>query len=497
MNEIIINNHIIIFYLLFLTLFIESNNYIVLPFKIKNLEIDLNNNSINPIDNFLSEINKIQMLYSLIQFGEPPKYLEFYFTMEKSIYTVLSNFCPEETFSLYNPYFSQTFKNKSTNSISFDTIVNGSIAQDTCLLYTDLNLTKYKIIDSFEFILGKSSSPGNKKLEPEKFCGELGLVKNPNEYFIFAKNFINYLKEEKIINSYQWGIFFFDKEKSYNIKDDILSKFDGYYIGGITEDDYFNIFKTTNIISINSPKTNNYITFNKIYFYDSPNNKTEYLVSNDTEAEIILEHNYIMSSIEYYKQIKSYFFKNHLDNSICHENSTFRKYGGKNYMIICDLNIKPYLKIFPSLYLLNKDFSFIFNLNYNDLFFESDDKIFFLIIGKESADQTWILGKNFMKKYPFIFDQDNKSIRFIHLNKYGEQKNEEKNEKKYDKKKSNFWAKYIIYFLIFFLLIGIVIGIFVGNKIWKKHRKIRCNELTEEEKYDYASKEDVFSKIIE
>lgn len=494
MLEILPNQHIIIF--LFI-LFNCSNNYIVIPFNSKNLEMNLNDNSVNEVENFLSEINKIELLYSLIQLGAPLKNLELYFTMEKTIYTILSNFCPEGTFSSYSPYFSQTYKNLSKSSFSFDTIIDGLLASDDCLFYSDLNLTENKIINSFEFILGNNSSPGYQKLEPDKFCGCLGLVKNPNEHYIFAENFINYLKGKKIINSYEWGIFFFDKEKSYNINNDIYNKYDGFYIAGITEDDYLNIFKTSNIIGIHSPKTNNYITIDKIYFYDSPMNRTEYLVSNDTIVEIVLDNNYIISDIEYYQQIKEYFFKKYFDNNICYENSTIRKYGGKNYMIICDLSIKENLKNFPTLYLLNRDFSFTFNLNYNDVFFESDNKIFFLIIGKDLADKTWMLGKNFMKKYLFIFDQDCKSIKFIHLDKYGDQKDEGRKEQETEKNKSNFWKNFKIFLLIFLLIIAIIIGIFIGKQIWKKNRKIRCNELKDEENYDYISKEEGFTKIVE
>ena len=95
MLEILPNQHIIIF--LFI-LFNCSNNYIVIPFNSKNLEMNLNDNSVNEVDNFLSEINKIELLYSLIQFGAPLKNLELYFTMEKTIYTILSNFCPRGLF---------------------------------------------------------------------------------------------------------------------------------------------------------------------------------------------------------------------------------------------------------------------------------------------------------------------------------------------------------------------------------------------------------------
>ena len=471
----------------FLTLLNNVNNYIILPFKSNNIKISFNDDAFDMVKDFLSEMNKNQ-LYTLIPFGNPQKYIEFYFTMEKTIYSVLSNFCPEGTFSSYSPYFSKTFKNLSKESFSFDNIIDGYRAEDNCSFYNDFNLTESIIIDQFEFILGNNSSPGYKNMEPDKFCGSLGLVKNPNEFYLFAKNFISYLKEERIINSYSWGIFFFDKEKSYNIDYAIQNKYDGLYIAGISQDDYLNLFKTTNITSVYSSKTNNFISLNKIFFYDSPKNRTEYLISNDTEIELVLDNNYIIVGIEYYDKIKQVFFNKYLDNKICYENSTVKKNEIRYYMIICDSSFKSNIKQFPTLYLYSRDFSFTFNLGYNDAFLELNNKIYFLFIGKGVSDSVWTLGKNFMKKYPFIFNQDQKTIQFVHLDKYGDQ-----NEKANDKKNSNVWEKFRIYFIILLIIIAVIFGIFIGKIIWKK-RKTRCNELSDEENYEYKSN---FEKINE
>ena len=68
------------------------------------------------------------------------------------------------------------------------------------------------------------------------------------------------------------GNIFFDKEKSYKIDYSIQNKYDGFYIAGISEDDYINIFKSANITITYSSKTNNFISLNKIFFYDSPKN---------------------------------------------------------------------------------------------------------------------------------------------------------------------------------------------------------------------------------
>ena len=493
MPAMFVKEHIIMLYLyilIILTLINNANNYIILPFKSNNIEISFNDDAFDKVKDFLSEMNKNQ-LFTLIPFGNPQKYIEFYFTMEKTIYSVLSNFCPEGTFSSYSPHFSKTFKNLSKEAFSFDTITDGFRAEDNCSFYTDFNLTESKIIDSFEFIIGNNSSPGYKNMEPDKFCGSLGLVKNPNEHYLFAKNFICYLKEERIINSYSWGIFFFDKEKSYNIDYNIQNEYDGFYIAGISEDDYLNIFKTTNITKTYSSKTNNFISVNKIFFYDSPKNKTEYLISNDTTFELVLDNNYIIVGIEYYEKIKEIFFNKYLENKMCYENTTVKINEIRYYMIICDSSFKSNLKKFPTLYIYSNDFSFTFNLDYNDAFFELNNKIYFLFIGKGVSDSNWILGKSFMKKYPFIFNQDQKTIQFVHLDKYGDQN---QNEKAKEENNSSFWKKIRIYFIILLIIIALVIGVFIGKIIWKIRKK-RCNEL--DENFEYKSNNDIDEKIIE
>lgn len=477
-----------------LILIITSYNYIILPFKSTNISINLINTLTTPIENILSEINKNQ-LYSLVSFGNPPKNLEFYFTMKKSYYAILSNFCKNGTSTSYNPFFSTNFTNKTNIPlIEFDILNNGKIGFDKCSVYIDLNLTKIKNIDSFEYILGNYSFSKYRNLDSDKYCGMIGLVKDPNESFLFAQNFICYLKLRKLINSYAWGIFFFDKENSYNIDYDIQKQYDGFYIGGIPLDNYSEIFRAVNITNIYSKKTNNYIEFDKIYFYENNSKKkNEYLVSKNTTIELVIDNNYIISEFEYYNKIKELFFKKYLDNDICIEKSSqSEKY--KKYIIICDLSFEDNLKNFPTLFLYSRQLSFTFNLDYNDVFYIDNNKIYFLIVGSE-IKESWILGKMFMKKYPFIFDQDKKSIYFIHLNKYKDQSNN--NGPKENENNINIWKNVFLFSSIFLLFIGIIIGIFIGGKIWKKHRKKKANELNDEDNYEYISKEDAYTKINE
>ena len=481
-------------FLIILLIINNTYNYIVFPFKSTNYKFNSNNNhSINDVDHILSEINK-NKLYSIISFGNPPKNLEFYFTMEKMFYAVMSNFCPKDSNSSYNPYLSITYKNLSS-FYKFGPIENAYLSTESCSFYNNSNLKESKIIKSFSFIFGNNTSPKNKNIDKNKFCGTMGLSKNLHG-FIYDENIINYFKKTDIIDSYSWSIIFFDKDNSYNIDDDIKNKYDGFYIVGITNNDYLNIFKTENIISSYASKTNdfsNYFQYNidLIFFYEQSNNNRN-IISNNTLIEFDLDYNYIISKLEYYIKIKKFFFQKYLDNNICIEKNNSMSYDSKIYMIICDTAFKKYINYFPSIYFYSREFSFNFILDYKDVFFEMNNKIYFLIVGKGINKADWKLGKIFMKKYPFIFDQDKKTISFIHLDKFRRQVNEQIKEN--EKKNSFSWIKLKEYFLYSLLFIGILIGLFIGRRIWNKHRKLRANEL--EEKFEYVS-HDKITKIID
>ena len=467
----------------------KSDNFIVLPLKFTNKKIQVYKNSTNKVNNFLSEINKNQ-IYAIFSIGSPPKEIEFYLTNEKTFYGILPNYCPEESVSSYNPFLSKNYEIIISNLLSVDSISKASIARDNCSFYINLNLTKYKIIDKFTFLMWNYSNINNKNSVSDKYCGIIGITKYDNDIYYYNENFINYLKKLKNIDSYSWGIIFFDKENSYNINDYILKKYSGFLIIGITEKDYFDIFKTNNIKNGYIVETNHFdyygYKYDKIFFYDL--NKKEIIISNNTLFEFTLDYQYILSGKEYFEKIKHYFFKKYLENKICNEDNSTLIIGVQSQLITCDLKIKKYLKNFPNLYLYSRELSFTFNLDYNDVFIEQDNKIYFLIIGKNNIDdEVWKFGIIFMKKYPFIFDHEKKTINFINLDKF----NIELNIKG---KKIFFFNQFKDYFLYSLLFFGIIIGLFIGRRIWNKHRKLRANEL--EEKFEYSNN-NKFSKIEE
>ena len=76
-----------------------------------------------------------------------------------------------------------------------------------------------------------------------------------------------------------------------------------------------------------------------------------------------------------------------------------------------NLNLK---KKFETIYFKSTNLNYIFELNYEDLFLEINNKIYFLIIFTNNIYKNWILGIPFLKKYQFTFNQEDKIIGFYH-----------------------------------------------------------------------------------
>ena len=479
-------------YILIIFLLINSsNNYIVLPFKTTNIPINnINKISDNPVEDFLSKIN-INKIYTSISLGTPENNIDFYFSMNEYITSIDLNSCLINSKSTYNPSYSKSFKN-------IQNLNNFKLSNEQCSIYNDLNLTDIITFNTFEFYLRENGNDINNLnlnlIELNKYCGTIGLRRFSSNSIFDKDSFIYNLKKNNIINSYSYGIFFFDSEKSYNIDDDTQESYDGFFIAGVTMDDNIDIFNTDLVCSVYAEEDSIYWTlnFDRIFYYDKINDTVEYISTNNTRAELIVDLNYIISDEQYYKDIKKYYFKPFFDNKTCYEEESYKIDEGYTYMIICDINFKNNMKSFPGVYFYSESLFFAFNIYYTDIFYEYNNKIYFLVIHKDSIKNYWRLGKIFLKKYPFMFDYDKKIINYVHLKKEWNPKKQSKKQKdkineKHDTTDNidNYRTKE--YAIIILLIIGVFIGLFIGKRIWNKNNKLKANEL--EENYQYLEHE--------
>ena len=475
--------------ILILILFNFSNNYIVIPFKLTNPDYNLiYDNSSDFISKFKNEIDK-KRLYITIDIGEPKKKSIFFLTMN-DYFGLLKNYCPKDMISLYNPYESNTFTfNPSSSCTQYD-LFNAKLGNDTFYIYSDKQMKDVSKVN-INILIDNQTYIKREGYESDAYCGKIGLIVR-DYYPFYYSNLISNLKKYDIIKSYQWGIFFFDKEQSYNISKEIQNNYEGFFIAGLTKDDYLNIFNTDLIYNTyqEMPLYNMLGgKFNKIYF---KNLNDTINCSENIYFEINVEKNYITCTKEYFNNIKKYFFNKYFENKICKEIISEDKYNKGDSMIICDLSFKNELNKFPKLFLLYKELNFTFNLNYKDVFIEIKDKIYFIIILPEKKNLIWNFGNILIKKYSFIFNQDSMQIYFVKLKKYD--LNEEDNENKDNEINENSYSKIdykkYIYLSLFIVLIiiALIIGFIFGRKIWEKHRKRKAYELDDD--YDYIKEND-------
>ena len=477
---------------IFITFLNIVKNYIVLPIKTNKISSD--NTRIkeeNEIELILSIINS-DIIYSSISFGTPDSSIDFYFSMEQYPTSINQNICFKDSLSSYNQLNSQSFQK-----------IKNDLFSEKCSFFKDLNLTENITINSFFFYLNKDNSEndfidnfnGLKYLkERNKYCGIIGLSRYPYNSDLNFNSFIYNLKNKNYINSFSFGFFFFNDKKEKNVEGENEDIYDGFLIAGITYDDNIDIFDTNLQCTIYAEEgsLNWAINFERIFYYQKINETVEYISTNNTKVEFIIDLNYIISDEQYYEDIKKYYFQKFFENNTCYEEKSVIN-GKFIYMITCNLNFKENMKKFPEIYFYSEQLFFAFNLNEEDLFYQYNDKIYFLIVRKEEVINYWKIGKIFLKKYPLIFDYDKKIVSYVYLKKEWNPTKKVKNKEHLintnNDKDNNFNKGYSIYI---FLIIGIIIGIFIGRRIWNKNKKLKANEL--EEKYKYFDSENKSNK---
>ena len=455
-------SNVIISKFLFLILFVQTfSNYIILPFNTKKI----NSSS------FISQTN----YYTLLSIGQPQKTIEIYLSLNQNSFYLGKGLCQLNSFSDYLPYGSETFKNYSDYIYLIDNIKNATNASDKYSFYIDdLNLKKNITVKDILFHYGVNRYE-YKIVDKEKICGIIGL----NVYYKSSESennhFANILKQKNITSYYTFSFIYFNNyTKNANLKKN--DKYDNLLIIGMNETEISKLFNTNDLRNIKVSRLySSYdwrILFDEVflnldYFDNISTNKT--LISSNIIATFNNEFDFIIIRIKEFNLILNSFFNKYIEKNICiiNEDSLFYKY------ISCDLSFKTEINKFPSINFMIRDINYTFTLTYEDLFVELNDKIYFMIINEYYHTYHWTLGNIFLKKFPLIFDYDNKMITFININSTVHDEEGEKQK------------AYTLLFIIggICIIIGISLGVIFGKVIWDKKKKKRANELTDD--YDY------------
>ena len=137
----------------------------------------------------------------------------------------------------------------------------------------------------------------------------------------------------------------------------------------------------------------------------------------------------------------------------------------------------------------------IFLFNYKELFKLYNNRLYFLIIYKNTVRTSWSMGELFLRKYTTSFNYDLKIVSFYkqqvdEMNKktdeyYSEEYPDEINVKPNKDEKLPL-SIFVIIIILTVIIIVLVIVIIILVREWKKGKKSRVNEVNDD--YEYISK---------
>ena len=228
---------------------------------------------------------------------------------------------------------------------------------------------------------------------------------------------------------------------------------------------------------------NNYPTLSFYDIYIKPNN--EIIPLNKYDKSAVFNFNFdLIRANRYIKTIlEEKFFSNFIKSEKCFEgrvNKTEYSYFAYYY---CDKNkiAKEEINDFPTIYLENKELSFNFELNSYDLFETFGDIIIFKIVFDISSTSL-ILGKIFLKKYMFSFNEENRKIYF-----YNKLYTDDEDDVANNNRNNNKYLVFKIIIIILAIAIFSILGFSLGKLIYKKRKN--AHELDDIENENFFSED--------
>ena len=308
--------------------------------------------------------------------------------------------------------------------------------------------------------------------------GGIGLLLNTIS-FNSERTFLKTLKNKNLIENYYWSILYLNYNISLlvgNIPDEVY-----YKLNNCTNNKYDS--SNENIKVINAEIQNGIITMIiNIYKFTIYKDKTLYNFEDIKKVEL----NYHSGGIEApvsILPIYEKFFEEYILKKECFKGEIF---ATKNiYYFYCINEISLINKIkqkFPFIEFYNNETNYNFILEFNDLFYDKNNYIYFLIYFDNSINNKnsnrLIMGRPFVKKYQFSFDPDKKMIFFFN------------NIQKKDNGLNNNQRSFIfIIIIVISTFIFICLIFFLSIKLYLIKRMNRTKKAYElEDEYEYISK---------
>ena len=428
----------------------SKSSYITIPFKIYKGEEPTTYNSIEDYFTYQTELK----YYGKISIGDEESPIPIFFSFDDfGFYFITKGTDLGDVNSNYDPTSSQSCKIDKKGYVFFRTYQNATKANDTFIFNTHSNNPlKCKLI-KFLYCFIDNKKKNSFLMIGLRLLGDL--IRDSD------LNLVQQLKHNKYIDTYDWSIQYDEKHPGEEGVLIIGTEPHKYKPEKYNENYYFN--------SVTMSKESYgiwNIKFDKIYFLN--NEEEELEITDYKKFSLVHKSGLIAGTKSYEKLLKQYFFDAFISQNKCFMEKS--KLDSRVYYCKNTEEIKKELKKkFPPLKMLQKAFMKTFELNYDDLFMEKGDKIYFLIYFSYYQLSMWEAGLPFLKKYFFNYNYDTKLISFYN--------NELENMEKNMESKGN--NKMKLFIVIGLTLIVTLFGFYIGRKIvlMRRKQKLTATEL--------------------
>ena len=402
-------------------------------------------------------------LYTYIKIGTPEKELKVSINFKEKGLILLGSKIKRA--NIFNESESTSYKqiSKEINLIKSQ-LYNGYISEEL------LKLNNFDKKVKIKFLLGqeiyKENFSFDDEYEPIDFSGYIGLS-------------INQLFRDDIPDSLP--IYLYDNYKNlYNFKSPFSIIFDnsnnktsykGKLILNGYPHEYNNLYKKQQYISSRIQKNNDNfldwcIVLDNVYYGNT---------SLDENNKIIFrpEIGIMITNGKVHKYLSDTYFKDYQEKKIC-VIEKFHLISDEYNYFVCNKEID--ITKFKNINLELKDINFNFTLTYEDLFYEYNNKYYFLIASKIYSNTFFEVGSLLMKKYEFVFDRYNSKIGIYNKNLNNEEKTNKNNN---------------LILILSIVILSILILLVLAYLFWiyqNKPRIQRKNEINED--YNYISESD-------
>ena len=478
-NSKMINKILLIYYLCLLT-YLPCK--IVIPFKYIS-GVTQNQNNKTPKDIMLYYLK--EKINLKLEIGTPKQQVQIPISFSDSDFYIVDNAKLKEP-SIKNKIFdntkSETFTILSTDMEYFYNDDYSMYQDSSDIFYFRKNKEKDQYCNlrmKFRFAyLTSADDPGRFGLQIYSKDEDDSKVPCP----------LRALYDNKINDNYLWSIHFNKKENEleeegylllglypHDLKDSI-GIYDTYEF---QKDNYKTLYDISN-----SKAMNNEIQMSNILFYniedkkDTDNQKKfNELQSADIFNDIIIpqvtlsyvtKFDFNLGGIiipEFFNSyLKEKVFDSYIKNGKCFIESVFSGMSLNFYYCKKEKSVINKIKDkIPTVIFVQDHLRYNFTLSINELIYEKNDYVFFLLFSSNSQRNKWTLGKPFLKKYPLVFNPETKDIGFY----------------------SSFLLSGIRYttaviIIVIISIVFIIIGLLVGRKKYRQHKieKQKALEMT-------------------